>query len=440
MATMTLLREAAPKDLAGEELLHSILEGQDSRTQLWSPEPGDLLSLLPGQFQRVLSPRAISEEIAYFTQGGRSRYASVESYADIKVFHSHPKPHYGAQIAQSGGIVINRWDIEGNPLPSYLRYDEKIWVRESNHKWHSTRYVQPKRSAYGCPHPDDVKCDCAKVIDVHPLAAPQLQQVPTPPIYFSLEGCLKADALLSAGRAAVSVPSVTMVPREHLASYLGLFRQAPVVFVVPDSDYLPKPRSWKERDRQLEFINPDVRYQTDRAISWLREHDVRAAYLVPPYLSAGDALERGISRDGRLKVGIDDHLALRGNLRPWDGSNNTRGVHIWEPSAPDVTPWLPPHPALRPRRDRDYRDAQLLNWLIGHHGWCGLFFPGDAASDLGWPRDKVQDASRSLQERGVLKVWEGKPILTADGEYANKPHLYMTFQPRLETVLDAQAA
>ena len=404
----------------------------------WFVMPTSLLTV--DRRAEVLHRRAISDPVIDHVTDDVPRYVEFEE-GDWETFlslHSHPETRYRRLVNQSGGLVVNRWDIDGSRLPSYIRFDIPVISdhrrRGPDGSPRTTNYVYPSRLAMGN--------DCAKRIDVHPLARPLLTSSPTPPIYLCLEGCLKADALLSSGQAAVSVPSVTMwkVSEGHLASYLELFRRAPGVFVVPDSDYLAKPCAPKGQDQELEVINSQVRYQTDRSIRWLRDNDVRATYLVPPYLDADEAFQMGISVAERWKVGIDDHLAWRGNLRRWDTLGNTQGVYIWEPPAPDVTAWLPPHPTLRPRRDRDRRDRQLLQWLIPHHGPFGVFSPKDATNDLRWSRDKIQDSSRSLQERGVLKVWSGKPILSDDGTYINKPHVYKTITPSLDRVLEFQAA
>jgi hypothetical protein len=58
---------------------------------------------------------------------------------------------------------------------------------------------------------------------------------------------------------------------------------------------------------------------------------------------------------------------------------------------------------------------------------------------LQWPRDRVQDSSQSLQERGQLKVWKGKPFVTDEG-IRNKPHVYKILEPSLERAFDAEAA
>ncbi len=380
----------------------------------------------------VLHRRAISDEVIDHVVDGVPRYAEFER-GDSETFvqsHSHPERWHRRLVSQSGGLIVNRWGIDSHMLPSYIRFDDpvitdyRMYRRDGSLR--TSRYIY--RSA------GEMCDDGPKRIDVHPRARSVLASSPTPHIYFCLEGSLKADALLSSGRAAVSVPSVTLweVPEEHLRPYLDLLRQAPEVFVVPDSDYLAMPGSWEEAGRAPEFINALVRHQTDRAVRWLREHGVRAVYLVPPYLSPDEALKRGVSDADRLKVGIDDHLAWGGDLRSWDSSSPTLGVHIWRPPEPEVPMWLPPHPAHVPRRDRDHRDRELLDWLMVNHGRFGVFSPGDATLDLRWSRDKVQDACRSLEARGSLRIWEGKPIVTANGAYVNKPHLFRILAPGLE--------
>lgn len=369
--------------------------------------------------ERVLEARAVSGEYAV------GRYAGFER-GDHRTFlraHPRPEPFHKALVSQSGGYVVNRWDISGQPLLPYIRFDDRVTVykcsRRHPHpgkcrpKIHTTRYVYPGgRILAG---------SSAKRIDIHPLVRDRLRRSTEEPLYLCLEGCLKADSLASFGKLSLSVPSVTLwgVSEEDLGPYLPILRAAPVVYIVPDSDFNRRP--WDGPDGCPVFINANVHYQTDRAVAFYRAHGVRALFMVPPYLSRDRSRTLGIGPGTRFKQGIDDHLAHGGNLDRWDRESNPLGVHAWEYGRP-VGLWLPSLP--RQRKDRAVtRDTAFLVWLLETHGEVGLFEPGDAAEALGVSVKSVQRAWHSLEERGLLRVWTGGPR-TSDAGFYEAPHTF----------------
>lgn len=235
------------------------------------------------------------------------------------------------------------------------------------------------------------------------------------PIYFCIEGCLKADAVGGTDRLAIAVPSVTLweADDEILEPWLPILRAAPLVYVIPDSDYGMKRRG--SPGREPIFINRNVRYQTDKCVRSLRrKRHVNAHYLVPPYLSWEEARRRRVSR---WKVGIDDHLRYGGNWEAWS-ADNPLGVHAWVYRRRDFR--------RLPRRTREYepaviRDNSFLDWLEDTHGLVGSFSMQDAVEDLHWDRTTVWRAKRSCIQRGVLSVWDGKPLGEGNG---NNPHVF----------------
>lgn len=367
------------------------------------------------QAKEVLETRALSPEVYRYKTDGVERYASVGDLEELLERHSHPNPQFhGRLLQQSPGLVINRWDLDGNRLPSYLRFDRKI-VTDARKPGHLTRYV------YAAKH----ERMPAKVIDVHPLARPYVSSEPAE-IYLCLEGCLKADALLSQpereGKAVISVPSVTLwkVSRRRFAPYRRTLRRADKVWVVPDSDYLLKGHS--HRDGRPLFINPQVRIQSDRAVSWLREQGINAEFCVPPYFSSELATEHGIGEEDRFKIGIDDLLQAGGNLRPWHARANPLGVHRFAHSAYEGS--LPQ--LVRQRQGRaDPRDEAFLRWLTKTHGTEGFFSPGEAARALDVDRNTIYNARKSLEERGCLSVWIGKPVFVEELDgWRSEHHLF----------------
>ena len=387
----------------------------------------------PGESSRaelVLRARGISEDLA-------RRYVEFErgDWATFADGHGNPEAHHKGLVSQSGGYVVLRWDISGARLPSYIRFDHKLWTYKcslAHHPFHPGKKCRPKRhlTRYIYPSADALDGSSAMRLDVHPLVKERLL-ASREPIYFALEGCLKSDALASHGKVAISVPSVTLwkVSEEHLAPFLKVLRAAPVVYLIPDSDYNRRPVAGPEG--QPLFINEQVRHQTDKAVAFYRAHGIRALFLVPPYLPRQRARLWDIDHKERFKQGVDDHLAHGGNLGKWDCFSNPLGVHTWEYGKP-VGLWLPPLP--RQRKDRAIpRDTAFLTWLLETHGPVGLFEPQDAARVLGWSADTILRAWHALEDRGVLRVWLGK----ARGEgQGNAPHLFR-YEVQSEAALQA---
>jgi hypothetical protein len=316
--------------------------------------------------------------------------------------------HWSRLATESDGYVIRRFDLAGNDLPSYVRFDTPVQPDLRERK--RTKYVYPAAS----------RVTSSKVLDVHPLVADRLRRNTTHPIFLCLEGCFKADALAGTGRLAISVPSVTMweLDEDTLAPWLPVLRQAPVVYVMTDSDYLRTPEAeWHDEPG---FINRQVRIQTDRAAGFFHHHGVKTVRLVPPYLSAPLARAFGLERTSR-KIGIDDLIRIGGNLRRWDKADNPLGVHTvrGEPVVPHVNP----RSTRRQGRDQSAdRDRTFLRWLGRYYAdneGLGLFSVEDAKRDLGWSQQRVYEARKSCEARGLLRVWPGRPLGPGRGNSAH---------------------
>jgi hypothetical protein len=332
-----------------------------------------------------LQERAIPE--AFWEDVWGRRYVRFEQ-GDWQAFKDADHTHLAGWmkrriVEKAGGYVIHRWDLKGGRLPSYVRPD--VPVSTSDYK-KPTKYIQASKRATG---------QSAKLLDVHPLVRDQLVKNVDEPIYFCIEGCLKADAVAGSERLAIAVSSVTLwdADDEILEPWLPVLRAAPIVYVIPDSDYGLKRRG--SSGQKPIFINRNVRYQTDKCVRSLRrQRGVNAHYLVPPYLSWEEAKKRRVSR---WKVGIDDHLAHGGNWEQWS-PDNVLGVHTWVYRRRDF------------RRPARSRDNTFLDWLEDTHGPVGAFAMEDAAEDLCWNRTTVWRAKESCIQRKVLSVWDGKPL------------------------------
>lgn len=119
-----------------------------------------------------------------------------------------------------------------------------------------------------------------KRLDLHPLSLAKLRDADR--VFFSIEGSVKADALLSAGECAFAVPSVTMWTAPELERFAGEHLSGKQVFVVPDADWVR---------------NPLVACQAFLCADFLAQRGVRAAVASSPE-----------------RKGIDDHLAAGGTV------------------------------------------------------------------------------------------------------------------------------
>jgi hypothetical protein len=145
--------------------------------------------------------------------------------------HTH---HHGwmkrAFVDACGGFVIHRSDPNGARLPSYIRPDKAICT------WHGRKSVQRRGSKAICgicggdlsKYTQASKRTTArsgKLIDVHPLLGERLQ-AGDEPIYFCLEGCLKADAVAGTGGLSISVLSVTLWQADEEPTHWALWLAA----------------------------------------------------------------------------------------------------------------------------------------------------------------------------------------------------------------------
>lgn len=126
-------------------------------------------------------------------------------------------------------------------------------------------------------------------IDLHPWALEMLPHAER--VFFVLEGTLKNDAVLSAGEAVFSVPSVTLWDSRELSRFAETFLVGKTVIVVPDADWFLNPAV----DRQALYVR-----ETLRSVAGLQAH-----IAAPPI----EGLEHGIK-------GVDDFLGIGGGTIP----------------------------------------------------------------------------------------------------------------------------
>jgi predicted nucleic acid-binding Zn ribbon protein len=331
-------------------------------------------------WQDILYPRGISDAVIDCAAG---RYISFAKGDVLKVQRYWTEPSsipsdWKSGIAQSDGLLIIRHPFKRyerdsapgiglfchdyGPLQPYIR-----WAKDP------PPYLgDPGRKSYRNPPK-------AKGIDVHPDAKRLIQKrKPTPAVFLCLEGCLKADAVLSAGHAACSVLGVTMWnDEEHLRRIASALRyEGRPVFVVTDSD-------WR--------TNPDVAREAVKCVRALRTRNVNAWHVAPPSLPAMD------------KTGVDDFLAS--------------GRSILELVVVPLPP-LTAFPLVAP----DARSQALVEYLRSKDALCISFRPAKASVDMGTSKWVVRQALRGLERAGLVKVELGRRLQARPGEYGNEPH------------------
>jgi hypothetical protein len=120
----------------------------------------------------------------------------------------------------------------------------------------------------------------ARRIDVHPMAWGEIARQRV--IFFGIEGCIKADAILSAGGAVFSIPSVTLWETPALPFFIRKYLQGKTAIIVPDAD-------WIENGRVIT--------QARLCATYLNHRGVEAYIAAPPH----DRLDEDIK-------GVDDYL------------------------------------------------------------------------------------------------------------------------------------
>jgi len=164
----------------------------------------------------------------------------------------------------------------------------------------------------------------AKKIDVHPYSLPLIADADR--VFFVIEGCLKADAILSQGEAVFSVPSVTLWQDPTLEVFVREYLLGKTIFIVPDQD-------WHK--------NPLVIAQAMLCRSHLRRLGLRC-YVAAP----------GTAQPHK---GVDDFLGDGGNLDDLEviGRESSPALERWEAEQLG-------------RIDGVRRDAQVLESLALH--------------------------------------------------------------------------
>jgi hypothetical protein len=210
----------------------------------------------------------------------------------------------------------------------------------------------------------------AKRIDVHRLALSKFATTKT--VFFVIEGCIKADAVLTSGAAVFSVPSVTLWDADELPGFITRYLRGHAVIIVPDADWDSKPR---------------VETQARLCQTRLHRLGVTVSQVAAPPADWYDGKRQG----------IDDYLDDGGNLEDLD-------VIDRDPS-PSLKEYVDDHAR---RKDQAQRDAEVLYALSMHADFAGnLHAPlRSIARVMGVDVKRVARGLHSLREMGAV-TWDG---------------------------------
>lgn len=268
----------------------------------------------------------------------------------------------------------------------------------------------------------------AKRLDVHPLVWKHGGLAETELVFFGIEGCIKADAILSALVRAEQPPAVFSVPSVSLW-------EATFPLIVDEDGGASE--SWDDDDIQADEALPFAGYEGDELVAFARSHlagklvcivadadaytkdevmtqallcrstirglNARAEIVLPP----DDRLSEGIK-------GVDDYLGK--------GGGTLEGM-VWyrkePPSEEHLVEWLRAHTGEETwRSDRLRRAARTLQALATHAGDDGGYSASvrllaRATSPRGRPRSRRHtdetrdpDAARKRFERGIEDLLE----------------------------------
>src|SRR5829696_3259831 len=285
--------------------------------------------------------------------------------------HDHDDAYPLSSKPRKRGKYSNSWTVEEKRLYHVkTRHGDVDVAGDHTHEW----TVQ------------DHSEDLARRLDVHPWAVDLFEDAST--VYFVIEGCLKADSVLSAIRrgerleSVFSVPSVSLWLADELAEFARLKLRSKQVVVVPDADWVD---------------NPLVIEQARLCCLYLQRRGFRACVAAPP--------EEGLYEKPKIK-GIDDHLGAGRSLD--DLVVQKRLVDtaaLWE--------WLGPFGL---RLDAKTRDLDTL---------YGLSYAAEDGVFTGTLKRfaKVMNLSTSKVWRGVHHL-EELGALTIDGDLSTRANYY----------------
>jgi hypothetical protein len=201
----------------------------------------------------------------------------------LRAQHVHSAEGMRHHVDKSKGLTdahggINREDVHEHQYEAKYLFPPRPKIKKTR-RWVDDDGVAQARDY----KVKDKSVNLAKRLDVHPDAVQLIEDAER--VFFVIEGCLKADAILSQGEAVFSVPSVTLWDAPELEDFARMYLLGKFVVIVPDAD-------WKENDA--------VVTQALLCRTFLRRLGIEAVVAAPP-------IESG-------HKGVDDFLAAGGTV------------------------------------------------------------------------------------------------------------------------------
>ncbi|HVA05129.1 MAG TPA: hypothetical protein VNG12_00135 [Acidimicrobiales bacterium] len=210
-----------------------------------------------------------------------------EDHCGINAEDVHQHPHRGKYLLPpSRKIEVRR--PHDHPLKPRKKSEARWKEDTSDHIAKAHRGVDatgPHDHVYW--EKDPTEDGLARRLDVHPWAWDDIRESDI--IFFVIEGCIKADAVLADGGAVFSVPSVTLWDCPELPVFAARYLLGKKVFIVADAD-------WHDNDK---VIN-----QAELCRAQLRRFGVSETYVAAPPPTC----------DGKKTKGVDDFIGAGGHI------------------------------------------------------------------------------------------------------------------------------
>jgi hypothetical protein len=288
-----------------------------------------------------------------------------EEHARVEAVHEHPD--LAKYVFPPSGTCEEPWTHNHNKGKSAGYYKEhQDALQRHLKKWHADPDAIEWHEDGTHTHGRSVKDNSdslARRIDVHPWVWPMLPEAER--VFFVIEGCLKADALLSQGEVVFSVPSVSLWEAPELEAFACRYLIGKMVIIGPDADWLH---------------NPTVIAQARFCQAFLNRLGIRAFVAAPPQ---------------DTQKGVDDFLGAGGKLDDMDVLERRPPINLAE--------WMA---MMGGRKDRRERDAKVLSALATHANAKGEYSASlqSLSRAIDYKKMRVSRAIRTLEATGAIMI------------------------------------
>lgn len=337
-----------------------------------------------------LWPVGLSPRHVYRANANWSHITETHGGVNDEEPHTHED---WAKYLFAPGYKHDVWYVHEHAIDSYVTPRTVDRLAKHLHRYHDGVAVTG-------PHPHrrsvtDRRLSVARRLDIHPMAQPLLDTADT--VYFGLEGCLKADAILSRGAAVVSVPSVTLWRTPELDEFAENYLAGRRVVVVFDADWA---------------TNPKVKLQALLARKYLLDEAGAAEVLLTapptePHNEKGDPLYKGV--DDFLAAGIE--LDDAGRIVRSDYGLDDLHTVDWVPSPrigeSRIAGYDMAHWRTREQRQRDCLVLLAMSLVANEETGRVVATMTSLAQLVGCSTPTVVTAIESLHRGGALRLLTG---------------------------------